>query len=120
MNSSFVAASALVKSNLGETCLINALMNVSSQSLRAYLKLANIQDGNSNKKKTDLVEMIVYGCMINKISKEPIKDISMNRALNILKEDDISIKPLPGYGNIGMKRKNIKPHTYECSIKIKE
>ena len=95
-------------------------MNISSQSLRAYLKLANIYDGYSNKKKTDLVEMIVYGCMINKISKEPIKDISMNRALNILKEHDISIKSLPGYGNIGMKRKDIKPYTYECSIKIKK
>ena len=95
-------------------------MNISSQSLRAYLKLANIYDGNSNKKKIDLVEMIVYGCMINKISKEPIKDISMNRALNILKEHDISIKSLPRYGNIGTKRKDIKPYTYECSIKLKE
>ena len=95
-------------------------MNISSQSLRAYLKLANIYDGYSNKKKTDLVEMIVYGCMINKISKEPIKDISVNRALNILKEHDISIKSLPRYGNIGTKRKDIKPYTYECSIKLKE
>ena len=86
----------------------------------AYLKLANIYDGSSNKKKTDLVEMIVHGCMIKKISKEPIKDISMNRALNILKEHDISIKSLPGYGNIGMKRKDIKPYTYECSTKIKK
>ena len=119
MNSSFVATSTLVKGNLGERCLINALMNISSQSLKAYLKLANIQDGNFDEKKTGLVEMIVYGCMINKISKEPIKDISMNRALNILKEHDISIKSLPGYG-IGMRRKNIKPYTYECSIKIKE
>ena len=120
MNSSFVAISTLVKSNLGERCLINALMNISVQSLGAYLKLADIYDGNSNKKKTDLVETIVHGCMINKISKEPIKDISMNRALNILKEHDISIKSLPGYGNIGMKRKDIQPYTYECSIKIKE
>ena len=120
MNSSFVVISTLVKSNLGDRCLINTLMNISSQSLRAYLKLANIYDGNSNKEKTDLVEMIVYGCMINKISKEPIKDISMNRALNILKEHDISIKSLPRYGNIGMKRKDIKAYTYECSIKIKE
>ena len=60
-------------------------MNISSQSLGAYLKLANIYDGSSNKKKTDLVEIIVHGFMIKKISKEPIKDISMNRALNILK-----------------------------------
>ena len=67
-------------------------MNISSQSLKAYLKPANIYDGNSNKKKRDLVEMIVYGCMINKLNKEPIKDILINRAHNILKEHDISIK----------------------------
>ena len=85
MNSSFVAISILVKSNLSERCLIKALMNISSQSLRAYLKLASIYDGNSNKKKTDLVEMIVYGCIINKLNKEPIKDISINRAHKILK-----------------------------------
>ena len=30
-------------------------MDLSSQSLRSYLRLANIYDGNSNKKKTDLI-----------------------------------------------------------------
>ena len=74
MNSSFVAISILVKSNLIERCLINALMFNNSQSLRAYLKLNSIYDRNSNKKKTDLVEMIAYGCIINKLNKEAIKD----------------------------------------------
>ena len=119
MNSSFVAIGVLVKSNLTERCLINALMNISSQSLRAYSTLASIYDGNSNKKKTDLVEMIVYGCMINKLNKEPIKDISIIRAHNILKEHDISIKSLPGYRNIGLRKTDIKPYLTECSIKIK-
>ena len=32
-------------------CLVNYLNKVSSQSLRSYLRLANIYDGNSNKKK---------------------------------------------------------------------
>ena len=120
MNTSFVAISTPVKSNLGERCLINALMNISSQSLRAYLRLANVYDGNSNKKKADLVEMIVYTCMINEISKEPIKDIPMNRDLNTLKEHSIYIKPLPGYGDFGLRKKDIKPYTNECSIKRKE
>ena len=106
MNSSFLAIGVLVKRNLTERFLINALKNISSQSLRAYLKLANIYDGNANKKKTDLVEMIFYGCMINKLNKEPIKDIAMNRALNILKEHDISIKSLPGCGNMGLRKKD--------------
>ena len=95
-------------------------MNMSSQSLRGYLKLASIYDGNSNKKKTDLVEMIVYGCMINKLNKEPIKDILINRTINILKEHDISIKSLTGYGNIGLRKKDIKSYVSECLTKIKE
>ena len=60
-------------------------MNMSSQSLRSYLRLTNIYDGNSNKKETDLIEMIVYGCIINKLNKEPIKDISIYKAMSTLK-----------------------------------
>ena len=70
MNSSLVAISILVKNNISRQCLINFLMDVSSQSLRAYLKLANIYDNNCNKKKTDLIEMILYGCITNKLSKK--------------------------------------------------
>ena len=81
MNWSFVAISTPVKCNLRDL----------RQSLTVYLRLANIYNSNSNKKKTDLVEMIVYRCMINKISKEPIRDNSMNRALNILKKHGIYI-----------------------------
>ena len=50
MNSTFISISILVKSNLGERCLINTLMNMSSQALRSYLRLANIYDGNSKRK----------------------------------------------------------------------
>ena len=32
MNSSFVSTCVLMKSNLGERCLINTLMNMSSQA----------------------------------------------------------------------------------------
>ena len=70
MNSSLVAISILVKSNISRQCLINFLMDESSQSLRAYLKLANIYDNNCNKKKTDLIEIILYGCITNKLSKK--------------------------------------------------
>ena len=56
MDSSLVA-----KSNIGGKCLINLLMNISTQSLRDYLRLANIYKGTSTKKKTDLAEMIIYG-----------------------------------------------------------
>ena len=120
MNSSLVAISILVESNISRQCLINFLMDVSSQSLRSYLRLANIYDGNCNEKKTDLIEMIVCGCITNKLNKERIEDISLNKSYAILKEKDISIKSLPGYGNVGLRKKDIKPFDSEYSIKMKE
>ena len=86
MNPSLVAISILVKSNISRQCLINFLLDVSSQSLRSYLRLANIYDGNCNKKKTDLIEMIVYGCITNKLNKKRIEDISLHKACLILKK----------------------------------
>ena len=121
MDSSFVMIIMLLKNRLSGTGLVNSLMCVSSSALRNHLKLANIYDGNSNKKKTDLMEMIVYECMIGKLNKEPLKDIFTNRSLNILKEKNINIKSLPGYGNVGMRKKDIKSYpTDRCSIEIIE
>ena len=55
MNSSLVAISTLVKSNIDERCLVNILMNISTIELWDYLKLTNIYKSNSSKKKTNLV-----------------------------------------------------------------
>ena len=99
MNLTFVMISILLKSNLNKRCLVNALMCINSEGLRDYLRLANIYDGNSNKGKSDLIEIIVYGYMNGKLGSKPLEDISMNTALNILKEKKINVKSLPGYGN---------------------
>ena len=107
MNSSFVGISILVKSNISERCLVNILTNTSSQSLRSYLKLANIYDGISSKKKNDLIKMIVYGYMNGKLRKVRIEDISVNKANKILSDKNINIESLPGYGNLGISRKDI-------------
>ena len=80
MNSSLVGISTLVKSNVGEKCLVNILMYSSTVALRNYLKLANIYRTNSSKKKTELVEMIVYGCITDKLNKKEIEDISVKEA----------------------------------------
>ena len=92
MNSSLVSIDILVKSNISRQCLINFLNVVSSQSLRGYLKLANIYDGNSNEKKSYLIEMIVYGCITKKLNNKRIEDISLNNAHTILKEISITKK----------------------------
>ena len=68
-HSSFVSIATLVKSNLGEKCLINILMNISTNALSDYLECAKIYKGASSKKNTNLVEMIVYGHITNKINK---------------------------------------------------
>ena len=109
MNSSFVCISILVKSKLPKNCLINHLNEISSQSLRSYLRLANIYDDNSNNKKSDLTEMIIYGYMNGKLKNMDINDISNNKVNTVLKEKEISIKSLPGYGNLGLKKKDLKP-----------
>ena len=119
MNSSFVCISILVKSNISRQCLINFLSEVSSQSLRHYLKLANIYDGNSNKKKSDLIEMIMYGCMNGKSKNKRIEDIAINKVYSILKEKDVIIKSLPGYGNLGLRKKDIKPYVENNKPSIK-
>ena len=122
MNSSFVCISILVKSKLTKNCLINHLNEISSQSLRSYLRLANIYDGNYNKKKSDLIEMIIYGCMNGKLKNMDINDISNNKVNTILKEKEISIKSLPGYGNLGLRRKDLKSYeeNEKCSIKLND
>ena len=47
MNSSFLSIATLVKSNLGEKCLINILINFSSDALRDYLEYGKIYKGAS-------------------------------------------------------------------------
>ena len=63
MNSTFAVISTLIKSNIREKCLINLLMNVSTKGLKDYMKCASIYKGTSTKKKTNFIEMIVYGCI---------------------------------------------------------
>ena len=83
---SLIAISILVKSNIGEKFLTNFLMNVSNSALRKYLKLANIYKGESTEKKTELIEMIIYGCITNSINKYEIKEISEDEAQKILRD----------------------------------
>ena len=70
MNSIFAVISILIKSNIEEKCLINFLMNVSTKGLKDYLECTSIYKDTSPKKKTDLIEMIVYGCMTETINKK--------------------------------------------------
>ena len=94
MNSSLACIGILVKSNISKQYLINFLNGVSSSALRAYLGLAEVYDGNANKKKSDLIEMIVYGCMNGKLKKKVVDEISVKNAFTILLENNINVKSL--------------------------
>ena len=78
-----------------------------------------VYDGNANEKKSDLIEMIIYGCMNGKLKNKQIDDIYINKAYSILKEKDITIKSLPRYGNLGLRKKYMKPYVEDNKIFIK-
>ena len=54
--------------------------------------------------------MIVYGCMNGKLKNKVLDEISVKRAYTILRENNINIKSLPGYGNMRLRKKDIKPY----------
>ena len=83
MNSTFAVISTLIKSNIEEKCLINFLMNVSANGLKDYLECASFYKGISPKKKTDLIEMIVYRCMIGTLNKKDLNDITIKEEKQI-------------------------------------
>ena len=76
---------------------------------------ANIYKGTSPKKKTDLIEKIIYGCITEKLDKKnrryinktsnKTRDINKNQILN---KSNITVKSLPDYGNVRLKKKEIK------------
>lgn len=67
--------------------------------------MASIYSEKSAKEKTQLIEMIIYGCITNKINKSEIKDISTKELNKELSERKILVKSLPGYGNKELKKK---------------
>ena len=53
--------------------------------------------------------MIVYGCINGKLKNKTVEDISLNRSITLPREHKINIKSLPGYGNTGLRKKDINP-----------
>ena len=51
--------------------------------------------------------MVIYGYINNELKNKVIEDISYNKAVKLLKEKNINVKGLPGYGNIDTKKADI-------------
>ena len=88
------------------------LLNVSTKGFKDYLKCASTYKRASPKKKIDLIEMIVYGCMSGTLNKKDLKDIKIKEAKQILNKNSI-INSLPGHENLGLKKKEIKSYVKE-------
>ena len=54
--------------------------------------------------------MIIYGCMYGKLKNKIVDENSVKNAHTILRENNINIKLLAGYGNMGLRKKHIKPY----------
>ena len=78
------------------------------KGLKDNLSCASIYNRTSPKKKTDLIEMIVYGSMTGILNKKYLKDITIKEAKQTLNKNSITVDSLPGYGNMGLKKKEIK------------
>ena len=48
--------------------------------------------------------------MNGKLKNKVVDEISVKRAYTILRENNINLKSLPGYGNIKLRKKDIKPY----------
>ena len=88
-------------------------MNFSTKRLKDYLECASIYKSTLPKKKTDLFEMFIQGYMTERLNKKDLKDISIKQANQILNKNNITIDSLPGYGNMGLKKKETKSHIKE-------
>ena len=60
--------------------------------------------------------MIVYGCMNGKLKNKVVDEISVKNAYTILLENNINVKSLPGYGNMGLRKKDIKAYVENKSV----
>ena len=94
--------------------MFNKLFNEYINSgIKILFRMREYFKGNSSKKKTDLIEMIVYGWITDKLNNEGIEDISWKQTNQILNKSNITVKSLPGYGNAELKKKDIKPYVKE-------
>ena len=107
MNASFTCISLLGVNKLPIKVMYSFLNELSSKALRCYLGLASIYDGNANKKKSELTEIIVHGYINNELKNKVTEDYECDKALKLVKSKGINVKSLPAHGNMDMKKADI-------------
>ena len=105
--SAFLCISTLLNSNIPHDYFISFLNRVESTNLKQYLRYANIYTGSKIKSKHELIEMIMYGFMCNKINDIPSIEVSdKHKFKKITEKCNIGIKKLPGYGNCNKRKES--------------
>ena len=87
------------------TCFLN---KVEGTSLKKYLRYANTYTGSRIKSKNQLIEMIIYGFMCDKINDIPSIEVSDKyKFKKIIAKCNIDIKKLHGYGNCNKRKEGL-------------
>ena len=101
----FLCIANLLNLNIPHDYLISLLNKVESTSLKQYLIYANIYNGSRIKSKHQLIEMIMYRCMCNKINDISSIEVSdKDKFKKTIEKCNIDIKKLLGYGNCNKKK----------------
>ena len=104
----FLCIATLLSSNLTLDDIISFLNRVEINSLKQYLQYAKIYTGSGIKSKNQLIEMIIYGFMCEKIINiQSIEDINTHNFKQTIEKCNINISKLPGYDSYSKKKKII-------------
>ena len=106
--SAFLCMATVLNSNIPHDDLISFLNQVESTSLKQYLRYANVYTGSRIKSKIQLIEMIIYGFMCDKVSDIPSIEVSdKNKFKKTIEKCNTDIKKLPGYGHCNKRKRDL-------------
>ena len=89
--SAFLYIATLLNQNILHDELISVLYKVESSSLKQYLRYANIYTDSRIKLKHQLIEMIMYGFMCNKINDIPSVEVNDKNKLKKKQQKNITL-----------------------------
>ena len=82
-------------------------MNVSSKRLHLFTMELHL------KRKRNLLKWLFMDVWLEHWIKKDLEDIKIKEAKQTLNKNNITRDSLPGYGNMGLKKKEIKPYAKE-------
>ena len=115
--SAFLCITTLLTSDLPRDDIISFLNRVKVSSLKQYLRYAKIYTGSGIKLKNQLIEMIIYGFICDKLNDIPPIECDRDNLKKTIEKCNINITKLSSYGNCD-KRKEEFHQLMLCIQKI--